>query len=92
MQILTFQMQIPIIQQGLKSFESKFETIERNSKHSKSNSNIRKGFEAFKCKFKEFESDSNHLNANSNYSKDIRSIPMQIRTIWKGFEALKCKF
>ena len=61
---------------------------------------IRKGFEAleskldeaFECKFEPFEWDMKFLNAISKNSKGIRSIRIQIRTIWKGFEALECKF
>ena len=30
-------------------------------------------------------------NANSNHSKVVRSIWMQIRTIWKWFEGFECK-
>ena len=85
-------MQIRTIQQGFKSFESKFETIERNSKHSKiirsilnQIRTIRKGFEAFECKFEQFETDTKH-------SKVIRSIRMQIRTIRKISEVVECKF
>ena len=65
---------------------------------------IRKGFEAFEVKFEPFERDSKYLNVNSNHSKEIRSIRIQILTIWKGseamqiltiqkwFEAFECKF
>ena len=31
-------------------------------------------------------------NANSNPSKWIRSILIQIQTVWKGFEAFQSKF
>ena len=50
-------MHIRSIEQGFKAFESKFEWIEKNSKHSKIIRSIlnqiltiRKGFEAFKWK------------------------------------------
>ena len=53
---------------------------------------IRKGFEAFESKFEPLERDSKHSNANSNHSKGIRSIWMQILTIWTTFEEFECKF
>ena len=91
-------MQIRIIQKGLKAFESKFESIKKNSKHSKiiwsivnQILTIQKGFEAFKCKFEPFNRDSNHSIENSNHSKGIRSIQKlrsilnQSLTFRKGF-------
>ena len=53
---------------------------------------IRKVFEALESKYEPFERDSKHSSANSNHSSQIRSIQMQILTIWKGFEAFKCEF
>ena len=55
--IRSIQMQIRTIPQGFKAFESKLESIEKNSKHSKVVQSIlnqivtiRKGFEALKYK------------------------------------------
>ena len=71
-------MQIQIIRKGFAAFESKFETFERDSKHSNPNWNhlkeiraiqtqiltIQKGFEAF-------EPNSKHSNANWNPSSEM---------------------
>ena len=54
--------------------------IESDSHHLSSNFNY------------QVEQDSKRLNANSSYSKGIRSIWMQILTIWKKPEAFECKF
>ena len=43
---------------------------------------IRKGFEELECKFEPFEKDLKHSYENSNASNEIRSIRMQIQTIW----------
>ena len=65
-------MQISTIRKGLKAFDSKFKSFERDSKLSNPISNlskgirririqiqtIRKGLEAFECKIEPFERDS----------------------------------
>ena len=62
--IRSIRMLIRNIQKGFGAFESKFESIERNSKNSKiilrilnQVLTIRKGFEAFICNFEPFERD-----------------------------------
>ena len=74
--IRNIQMQIRTIWKGFKVFECKFEPFKRDSI----------GI------FEPFEKDLKHSNPNSNHSKVIRSIRIQIQTIWKGLEAFECKF
>ena len=69
-------MQILTIRKGFETFECKFESFEKDSKHWNQIRTIRKGFEAFQCKFEQFERDSKHSNANSDHSNQILSIRM----------------
>ena len=87
-------MWIWTIRKGFEAFESKFEPLQSDSKHSNPNSNhsigirsiriqiqtIGKGFKEFKSKFEPLERDSKHSN-------DISNIRIQIRTTQKGIEA-----
>ena len=97
-------MQIQTSRKELEAFKSKFEPLERDSKHSNADSNhlkgirsiqmqirtsrSRKGFEAFESKFEHVERDS---KLDSKHSKGIRSI-RSIRTIRKGFKGFEFKF
>ena len=103
--IRSIRMQILTIQKAFEAFKCKLEPFERDSKWSNEIQTIRKGFEAFECKFEPFEKNSKHSNVSSNPSKrnsnhsnsnykqsnQIRSIWMQIQTLWTRFEAVKCK-
>ena len=78
-------MQTLTIRKGFEVFESTFEQLERDWKHSNANDNHSKGIRSIrmqiltiKTKLKAFEG--------------IRSIQMQIRNIQKGFNAFKSKF
>ena len=82
------RIQIRTIRKEFEAFESKFDQLVRNSKHSNANSNLSKEiqsirmqirtlrtrFESFECKFKTFEREAKHLNRNSNHSKGIPTI------------------
>ena len=81
-------MQTLTIPKGFEVFESTFEQLERDWKHSNANDNHSKGIRSIrmqiltiKTKLKAFERDSKHSNANSKYSKGIQRIQIQIRTI-----------
>ena len=91
------RMQIRTNQRGFEAFNSKFESLESNSKQSNEIQTTWKGYKGFEYKFAPFEKDSNNSNPSSYYSKMIRSIRMQIRSIWmqiwttrKGFKAFEC--
>ena len=83
--IQSIRMQIQNIRMGFEAFESKFDPLVRDSKHSNANSNFQK-------RFKAFEPHSKHSNTNSNPSNEIRSIRMQIQNFPKGSEAFESKF
>ena len=72
------RIQIRTIRKEFEAFESKFDQLVRDSKHSNANSNLSK--------------DSKHSNANSNPSNEIRIIRMQIQNLRKGSKAFESKF
>ena len=76
MQIQTFktiQMQICTIWTRFEAFEGIFQVFEKDSNHSKPNSNHSNEIRSIEC--------------NSNHSKGILTIRIQIRTIQTRFEA-----
>ena len=78
-------MQIRTIRKGFEAFECKFESFERDMKHSNANFNHSKGIRRIRIEIQ--TTQSKRSNENSNHSKGIQSIRIQIRTIRKGFEA-----
>ena len=82
--IWSIQMQIKTIRKGSKAFECKLELLVKDSRHSNSISSHSKGIQRNWMQIYPFDKYSKHSNAN--HSKVIRSIQMQILTIWKGFE------
>ena len=110
-QILTIRIQILTIRKGFEAFESdskylkkgfkafewKFETFERDSKHSNPNSNYSKGTRSIRMQIQtirksKFELLERHSKRTSCHSKGIRRIGMQIQNFRKGFEVLEWKF
>ena len=98
-------MQIQTSRKELEIFKSKFEPLEKDSKHLNADSNHSKGirsiqmqirtsrsrkeFEAFESKFEHVEKDS---KLDSNHSKGIWRIRIQILTIRTKVEIFECKF
>ena len=81
-------MLIRTIRKGLEAFEYKFETFERDLKHSNPNSNLSKRIPNIRS----IQSTRKDSNTNSNHSNEIRSFRMRMLTVWKAFEAFECKF
>ena len=101
--IRSIRMPIQTIRKGFEAFECKFQTFERDSKHSNQIQSIRMKIQSIRMQnsnplneIRSIYANSNHSkmdlknsNANSNHSKGIRSIRMQILTIRKGFEGFE---
>ena len=76
--IRSIRMEIQTLRTRFEAFECIFKVLTIRMQIR----SIHTRFETFECKFYPFQRDSKHSNANSNYLNKIRSIQMQIWTIW----------